>query len=401
MKRFFALTALVFFATGLNANLTKEDIYRLNPSQFKQLKKELNTLNAKQTEELKKAFQNKQINEAFKAVFLNKDILENSNYAIVKNGKVITSGKAAEAQGITFEHLPADGVAANICVLNMTEWPTTGGGAISDCGYIKYKMNPTSPLASFTEQMGPPQIYLFPDLEISDIQSLFPDEIASLEQTNALNALSINSTSDSVTHPDRETTFESFNPVFDVTPALGFLVVNTQYDTMYLYKTMSPYHQFFDENKISTYYRLTDFVHPNPTITDPIYTLKSGNYLQLLMLSYQAGDYWWEGSYIFFKWFKIKVENYYLGDVGVDNHSLNDSAKITWNNHQITIDLEEDINPSTTTYELYDISGKLIQRKKLNSNHNVFYVPSVSDGVYIVRVKGKNLNLSKKIALTK
>lgn len=396
MKRFIALTALVFFAAGLNATLTKEDIYKLNPSQFKQLRKELNTLNAKQTEKLKKAFQNKQINEAFKAVFLNKDILEKSDYAIVKNGKIITSGKASEAQGVYFWHEFNSNLenppAENTCVINNGTWED--GYANSTCGMIKYRMDATSPFASITDRLYAPGVYLLPDMEFYDIESIIPSDIASSEDAAVLNNLAIHNVISPSATADYEIRFESLQTVTDTPAAIGH--INTVYpDT--LVKPVSPWHKFFNMEKFNTYYRPTENDHNGK----PLYTLKSGNYLQLLVLSYDAGETSSDGFYVFFKWFKLKVENYYLGDVGVDNHSLNDSAKITWNNHQITIDLEENINPSATTYELYDISGRLIQRKKLKSNHNVFYVPSISNGVYVVRVKGKNLNLNQKITLAR
>ncbi|MBQ4494065.1 MAG: T9SS type A sorting domain-containing protein [Elusimicrobiaceae bacterium] len=392
MKRFIALAALVFFAAGLNATLTKEELYQVAPAEFKQMKKELNSLNTKQTEELKKAFINKKINEAFKAVFLNKDILNNSNSVLVKDGKVIQSSKAADAQGVYFwhefnanlENPPAE----NTCVINNGTWED--GYADSTCGMIKYRMDYNSPFASITDKLYAPGLYLLPDVDFSEVENIIPGDIGSQEDALALRNLAIHMSTSSHSTPDYEIRFESLQTVTDTPVAIGY--INSVYpDT--LVKPISPWHVFSDMDKFSTYYRPTESTYQDR----PIYTLKSGNYLQLLVLSYNAGEDSSDGFYVFFKWFKLKVENYYLGDVGVNNYNLNNLAKITYNNQQVIIDLEEEINPTTTTYELYDISGRLIQSKKLHSSHTKIFVPSVSNGVYIVRLKGKNLNLSKKI----
>lgn len=402
MKKLIALMCLFSFTVGLNATITKEELYNASPAQFDQLKRELNTLNAKETEKLKKSFENKEINEAVKAIFSNKDILKNNNYALIRNGKIIKIGNAKDADGISFWHIPEASLAnpvENTCVINDPQWSSDGSSDM--CGHLAYKMDQTSPYASLTERLKTPQIYLLPDMQFSDIEALFPDEIASTDQTNALDALSINVTIDSETHPARETAFESFQTVYDTTPALGWIDINTQYNTIYLYKPMAPKHKIFSEDKISAYYRETEFIHPNPSIAAPIYTLKSGNYMQLFMLAYNATDNWWEGQYILFKWINVRVENYYLGDVGINNYTLNDCAKISWNNHLVSIDFEDVINPKTVTYELYDIAGKLIQTRSLSSHHSVISVPAVANGIYIVRVRGKNLDLSKRISIVK
>lgn len=396
MKKTIALLALVSFAVGLNATLTKEELYKVNPTQFKQLKQELSTLNTNQTEQQKQAFINKQITEAVKAVLLNKEILKNSNYALVKNGQIIKTGKAADAQGVYFWHEFSSDLenppAENTCVINNGTWEE--GYANSTCGMIKYRMDSNSPFASVTEQLNVPGLYLLPDLEFTDVENIIPNDIVYQEGQSALAALAINISSDPSANPAREVEFESFQTVTDSPAAIGY--INPSY-TDTLVKPILPWHKFYDMDKFTTYYKDTENVNAGG---NTLYTLKSGNYLQLLVLTYNVSEYWWDGQYIFFKWFKLKVENNYL-DVAVDDYTLNNAAKITWNNNLINIELEDSINPAQTTYELYDISGKMIQRRNLNSNNTTIYVPSVSNGIYFVRLLGKNLNLSKKIVIKK
>ena len=99
-----------------------------------------------------------------------------------------------------------------------------------------------------------------------------------------------------------------------------------------------------------------------------------------------------DGFYIILKWLPITVENHYLNDVSVKENDKENLVNIGYNNREITIHLADSVNPTNNYYELYDISGKLVERIKLYSHQTVLSMPKVSSGIYVIRVKGKNLS---------
>ena len=119
----------------------------------------------------------------------------------------------------------------------------------------------------------------------------------------------------------------------------------------------------------------------------------------MLTIYYNAGANWWDGYNIIFKWFRVNVQNFY--DIGVNSHNQEALAKITFNNQQVSVVLDNSVNPTETTCELYDISGKLLYRQNLLSNETKISTSRFANGNYIIRLKGTKLDLSKKIVIAK
>lgn len=390
MKKLIAVVAVLSFAIGLNAAVSKEDIYNSNPAGFDKVKLELQSLNKAQSIQAKKAFQKEQINKAIKTLLSNKEVLNNANYAVIKNGKIVKSSKANEEDGINFWHEHAAGVenapAPYTCHIYEPSWENINYN--TPCGVLKYQMAPTSPYANIDSITA--RIILVEDSQVNvdNIEDVTSQDIAFSASDFVENIHYPTDHDESLTQQ-----FKNFQQVEDIIPFAGYL---TDYPAVRLYKPVGENsYDIQNAELFNNAYKATEYSHEGY----PIKTLKSGSYIELLSVYYNATENWWDGYIFVFKWFRVNVENFY--GTGLDNHNQNDLAKIVFDNHQITLTLDEAVNPLQTTYELYDISGKLIDRKGLLSSETKIAMPKVASGTYIVRVKGKNLNLSKKIVFVK
>lgn len=407
MKRLLVLFALISFTIGLNATVTQEDIYKTNPQMFDQLKKELSLLKENQTKELKKAYINQQVNDAVKLLLSNKQILKYANYAVIRNGKILKTGNAKDADGLSFWHLHRDTLqdppAENTCVITNPSWDNTGWTAINNtCGLLAFQLMSESSYTNLTV----PNLYFLPDMaDTTVIDNLYPDTLYNTDQSGLedLKNLSIHYYHDTVA-PEREIPFRNHEIVSDVVPDI--VVVSQQ---GYINKNTHPPLSTSNWDRFYSFYRPTVIFLTSRTKEQTenadidILTLKSGYYIPLLQTGEFVNDaYWWEGYTVILKWFRLKVENYYLGDVAVENHNQESLANIVWNNRQIKIDLANSVNLANTTYELYDISGRLLHRENLSAHQTTHDIPALTpSGVYVIRVKGTNLSLSKKIVFKK
>ena len=399
MKKLLILVALISFTAGLNATVTKDDICNTNPALFKQLKEELKTLNKQQTEKLKKAYVKEQINQAFKLVFSNKEILKNANYAVIRNGKILKVGNSKDVDGLSLwhEHLFSleNPPAENTCEIRDTSWQNIGSTAVNNtCGFIYYQLSPDTTYN--ISRLLPPRLMLLPDMtDPSEINNLYTQ---ATDNVDALHDLSIHYYYDT-TSSDRLERLQNFESIDDIVAGTVYTQLGSDNMT-FIHKGTYPPLYTNNWDRFNLYYRPTENYTPDTSTN--LLTLKSGYYIQLLQTGEYLTENWWDGFTVIFKWLRLKVDNYYLGDVGVEEHNSNNAANITWNNHQIKIDLSESVNPATTTYELYDISGRLIQKELLSSHQTIHNMPTLtSSGIYVIRVKGKNLSLSKKIVFKK
>ncbi len=400
MKKIVVLLAIISFAVGLNAGTMKGEIYNTNPQMFDQLKKDFNTLNQIKKEELKTAYVNKQINDAVKLVFSNKELLKNASYAVVRNGKILKTSNAKDADGLSFwhRHNPdvANPPAENTCVITNPVWDNVSLFAANDtCGWMSYQLEATSEYNNLPRQLVTPNIFFLPDTNDSTLENLYPDVTYDTSLTD-IKALSIHYYYDLVSNPQREIPFRN-NLVVNDTIA-GIVALYPYQDLTLIDKSTDPFLYTSSWDRFNNYYRPTEY----SVFDRNILTLRSGTYIPLLVTGYFMTDNYWEGFTVILKWFRVNVQNYYLGDVSITDNNMEDLANIIWNNHQIKIELANAVNPASTTYELYDISGRLIKKEFLSSHETVHNMPALtSSGVYIIRVKGKNLSLSKKIVFKK
>lgn len=391
MKKLITVVAVLFFALGLNANTLKEEIYNSNPAQFNKLTKELQDLHNVQTEKQQKVLMEQNLNKAIKAVFSNKEIVNNYKYAVVKNGQIIKLSTSDDEDGLLFWHEHSSNVQdapeAYTCRIENPSWENINYDTA--CGVIKIQLQANSPYANMNLVAPGVRLYLDttelesalnnadPDVPGQTFDGLLPQYIYSTSLYN---------------YPGYQTSFNNNEVITDSLLFAGFV------DGTYLYKPLGLYYKLKSTAIGNTYYRPTENYAQIDGSSVNIVTLKSGNYIKLIETGYFDQEY---NGYTILRWFKIRVENYYLGDVGIQNNTLNRGAKIGFNNREITITLEDSINPTDNVYELYDIGGKLIERRKLFSHETKISMPQVSNGIYVVRVQGKNLSASKKISFVK
>ena len=402
MKKIIVLLALLSFTFTLNAAITKEDIYNANAEQFESLKKELATLNKTQSEKLKKVFLKKQFNEAFKQILSSKEIMNNAKYAVIKDGKIVKTSNEEDAGGILFWHEHSSAVTnppgENVCLIQNPTWEDTN--LDSPCGVIKYQMLPSSPFAQVTN-LEDPRLYFLTDHTEDMLQTYVLDLVD--ENGVADNWLfgSLNSFSIGVSYgtPEMKAQFLNHQVVTDIIASSAYTYFNSDYMGNFMVKPYGPELCISNLPFIPENYEDTEFTGPD---SQPLITLKTGRYPLFLVNYYFYGENWWDGTIAIVKWFYLNVQNEYLDGVGISDNNKTPAANITWNNRQIIIELEESVNPTTVNYELYDISGKLLQKKRLSSHQTTLNMPAnVSSGTYIVRLNGKNLSLSKKIVFKK
>lgn len=395
MKKLITVVAVLFFALGLNANTLKEEIYNSNPAQFNQLEQELKNLHnvQVQTEKQQKGLMEQNLNKAIKAVFSNKEIVNNYKYAVVKNGQIIKLSATDDEDGILFwhEHSPnVQDAQQNVCKIYDPSWENITFD--TPCGMLKYQMLANSPYVNNIDSV---KVEFFPyDTELENSINNFNADEPIITPNFQYFHISV---------PDNPNKINFYNSqvVTDSIGFAGFIFNNSLYTGEVGF---GKYFFQYNPTTVSNYYRPTEYNISNPYGQLPgdynVVSLKSGNYIHMLVLSspYEADP---NLAYFIIKWFNLKVENYYLGDVGIQNNTLNRGAKIGFNNREITITLEDSINPTDNVYELYDIGGKLIEKRKLFSHETKISMPQVSNGIYVVRVQGKNLSASKKISFVK
>ena len=405
MKRFAILIAFLSFTLGLNATITKEDILNANREQFEAIKKELSSLNKEQTEKLKKVYMAKELRNALKEVFINKKLLKEASYAVIENGKIVKVSNQKDADGITFWHEHSSALenppANNVCVIRNPTWENTN--LDSPCGVIRYQLSPDSIYAQ--TNFDPPLVYLLPSYDETTFQTvlnLFPDEdtVSDTYPFLYMDDYAIHRYYDNYVplgpNPDRLTQFLNNQVVTDIVASAGYTFHDDSTDFEVIVKPYGPalYARYSDH--LASAYDTTGFSQDS----HPIMTLKTGDYTYFLINYYQVGADWWDGYKIILKWIPLTVQNDYL-DVGIDDIERQPAADIIWNNNQVSIKLDESVNPATTTYSLYDMAGRLIQRKKLDSHNTSIATPSAARGAYVVYLSGQNLSLSKKIVLSR
>ncbi len=390
MKKLIAVVAVLSFAAGLNAAIAKEDIYKSNPAGFDKIKVELQALNKAQNTQVKQAFQKEQIKEALKTLLSNKTVLNNANYAVIKNGKIVKSSKANEEDGINFWHEHASGVenapAPYTCHIYDPSWENINYN--TPCGILKYQMLPSSPYANIDSITA--RIVLLKDTQsnIDDIEEVSSEDVA----------YNLSELVEYIHYPTEHEEsitqlFRTFQEVEDIMPFAGYFVSSP---SKRLYKPVgeSSYDISSDALFFGSYKSTHEF-HDDY----PIVTLKSGSYIELLSIYYNAGENWWDGYTFVFKWFRVNVENFY--GVEVNSYNQDNLVKITFDNHQVSVVLDSSLNPTETVCELYDMSGKLLYRQNLLSKETKISTSHLARGNYILRLKGKKLDLSKKIVIAK
>ena len=245
--------------------------------------------------------------KALKAIFSDKEILNNYNGAVVKDGEIVELTRANEDNGILFwhEHSPEwqDIIPAGVCRIYDPSWENIT--MESPAGVLKFQLLPTSPYANqapstITLHLGvnsPEAInafeavdptvpnngfnfneYFFTDSWLTDASNMFVHNYVITENPHYAGA------------------FDGYNTFFRPS-GMGFEFYSTHYST-------------------DPYYAQTEYSNPN---NQPIYTLRSGNYIPLLIISYLNQSNPGTKFYVL-KWLNLRVENYYLGDVGVENH---------------------------------------------------------------------------------
>lgn len=398
MKKLIALVAILSFTAGLNANSLRENIYNSNPAQFDQLKQELQNLNAVQAEKQRKAFIEEQAAKAFKAVFSNKEILRNSNFAIVKDGQIIKTGNNDEEGGILFWHEHSENVpnppGVNNCIIEDVSWQSLNYD--TPCGNVKFQMLPTSPFMNNLNNLGHPRVYLVKDIDESVLEDSFPNGHGTwndLAWFLYYETLVISDTEQAIL-----TAFKNNQVITDTVVSAGYFTpINSEATRMV--KPTSPNYliESVRLDFVKNYYTMSDQVHDGHAI----YTLKDGSYYQVLRVEHGYSNDW-NSFYVMLKWFKINVVNNYLRNLtGIADNNAEGRVSIKFNNKEISIELADSVNPEGKIYELYNISGQLVQRLGLSSHNTKIAMPNVASGTYFIRVYGKDLSVNKKIVYTK
>ena len=407
MKKIAVILALLSFTFALNATITKEDIYNANPTQFEELKKELASLNKEQSEQLKKVYLEKELQKAFKTIFSDKNILQKYNYAVIENGKIVKLSDRDNEDGVLFwhEHSPAleNPLPDNYCLINEPSWENTN--LDSPCGVLKYQMTAQSPYNQFTNWHAPIVYLLIRD---SDAYMANVDEYYNSHDTFSMGFCDTLASQSyhfyvDIQDPNPQRLIDLLNNqvVTDVVASSGYTYTPEGTQMLYMVKPYSPQMLLMPlgSSVLDHGYSITEFLSPT---NETLYSLKTGNYIQALILRRPLGEEWWEVFQIVLKWFNIDVKNAYLdGDVGIEENNKTPLAQINWDNKQITINLEDSVNPETTTYTIYGVNGKLIKKGKLHSQTTTLNMPFVASGVYVIKVQGKDFSVNKKISFVK
>lgn len=397
MKKFLTLVALISFAVGLNATVTQEDIYKTNPAMLNQLKKEFTEIKNNETEKLKKAYVKDQINEAVKKIFSDKNLLKNFSYAVIRNGQIIKTGTRDEEDGLSFWHRHNPSVAnppeENVCLITEPTWENAAlDSQHNTCGWLSYQLSEESPYNNPEINLFAPDIYLLPDTEDSVIANLYPDVFYDPEFLDLRN-LTIHYYYDLSDSPEREAPFKN-HLIIDDTMA-GTVEIYNLFGEDTIYKNTMPLLTTNNWDLFNAYYDTT----LNYEEGRQLLTLKSGVYTPVLVTGYFMGDHWWDGITVILKWLRVSVNNHYLDGDAVEEHSQKNPTNITWNDQEIKIDIDDSVNVKNAAYAVYDMSGRLIKRCQVESNHKIINKRDITQtpGVYIFNISGTNISLSEKI----
>ena len=337
--------------------------------------------------------------KAIKAIFSDKEILRNFNSAVIKDGKIVKLSNEKDADGISFwhEHCPSfqDTLPANICRIYDPSWEAIT--YCTPCGLLKYQMASNSSYANQT----PLNISLLTCIDDSATINYFEaiDPHVSLydiefDYTNYCFANSI--------HSSLIPLFTGNQLIYDNPHYVGAFNGNV---TFYRPSGTGLEFYVYYSSYLNTFYSQTEFSNPNDM---PIYTLRSGNYIPLLIIVYRDPNENNKKFYVL-KWFHLRVENYYLGDVSVENHDAqqaqiavypNPTADVV--NVQLTMNNEQSNN---VEIQLFDMFGKMLdvvetqnfaslQTTKIDMSpyaNGVYFIKAVSEGnVLAVRKVVKN-----------
>ena len=152
----------------------------------------------------------------------------------------------------------------------------------------------------------------------------------------------------------------------------------------------------FDEYLAETYpeyftYTLT-FVAPQEN-----YYSSSGVVNNKEIFTINNGEYYFaifkivEGQELIYDSHRFVISN----SVGINNYSQN-KVNVSYNSGSITVDSQF---AADADVKVFDMQGKQVAASKLKGNKTIVNMPSKAKGVYIVNVKGKGLNISKKVAV--
>ncbi|MBO7577088.1 MAG: T9SS type A sorting domain-containing protein [Bacteroidales bacterium] len=336
--------------------------------------------------------------KAIKAIFSDKEILRNFNSAVIKDGKIVKLSNEKDADGISFwhEHCPSfqDTLPANICRIYDPSWEAIT--YCTPCGLLKYQMASNSSYANQTPRYILLETCIDDPSAISSFESIDPQVSSSssaIDFTNYCFATSF--------HTSLVSLFTSNQLIYDNPHYVGAFNGDVTF-----HRPIGFDFQVYNSNFVNTFYSQTEFSDPNNN--RPIYTLRSGNYIPLLVLPYRDPNDNNKDFYVL-KWFNLRVENYYLGDVGVENHDAqqaqiavypNPTADIV--NVQLTMNNEQSNN---VEIQLFDMFGKMLdvvetqnfaslQTTKIDMSpyaNGVYFIKAVSEGnVLAVRKVVKN-----------
>ena len=334
--------------------------------------------------------------KAIKAIFSDKEILNNYNGAVVKDGKIVEFTKANEDNGILFWH-DYDSNGSNdsepcTCRIYNPSWENIN---YDPCGMFKFQMLPTSTYANQTPQNIILNIAVDNLSTINSIEEVDPEVSYYSADIDLSNVFFASSNMTPVV-----TLFTSNQLIYDNPPYAGAFNGDVTFN-----RPSGMGFQFYVYHDLDLYYSLTEYYSPN---NQPIYTLRSGNYIAILWITYRDPNNNNKKIYIL-KWFRWRVENYYLGDVGVENHDTqqaqiavypNPTADVV--NVQLTMNNEQSNN---VEIQLFDMFGKMLdvvetqnfaslQTTKIDMSpyaNGVYFIKAVSEGnVLAVRKVVKN-----------
>ena len=327
--------------------------------------------------------------KALKAIFSDKEILNNYNGAVVKDGEIVELTKANEDNGILFwhEHSPEwQGIIPEgVCRVYDPSW--TGITNNTPAGLLKYQMLPTSIYASQTPNYLGIGTYINSPEAINAIEEIDPEI--------SINGLNINyyRITDSWMTPTSN--LFTNNQVITEPPHYagsfnGYDLIRP--DGMFDISLSS------SNNNWYSYFTQTEYNDPD---NNPIYTLRSGNYISLFIVSYPDPNNITKRFFIL-KWFPLQVENYYLGDVSVENHDAQQKQMAIYPNPtsdlvnvQLTINNEQ---LDGVEIQVFDVYGRrllnIVETGRAPSPHTtqidlsryaqgVYFVKAVSEGKVI------------------
>ena len=310
--------------------------------------------------------------KAIKTILSSKEILKNYNSAVIKDGKIVKLSNEKDADGISFwhEHCPSlqDTLPANTCRIYDPSWE-----AINDyctpCGLLKYQMASNSSYANQTPRYVQLHTYIDDPAVINSFEAIDPQ--VSQYQYNV------------------EFVWENFGIAASFHSSLMSLFTSNQliYDNPHYAGAFNgdvTFHRpigfdfyVYNSNFVNAFYSQTEYSDPNNN--RPIYTLRSGNYIPLLIIPYTDPNDNNKDFYVL-KWFHLRVENYYLGDVGVENHDAqqaqitvypNPTADVV--NVQLTMNNEQSDH---VEIQVFDVFGKLLDIVNVGNSDAMNRVPT-------------------------